>query len=187
MRIFIICVSKVLLEECCLIKYSKIPANGASAIKEKWTSLHWLNSVERNRLPFVYHTTPKSKSHPVPQQILLANSSSVQRRIPNSEHFCLAFENVSVLHSGISLSQDPPSKLQHLTAPVCMGLLGQPDARPPYVTENKYLMIYSQTWDRTWDHYIRSLMLYQLSYPSLVGKQDIFCIFKSKTDILPTA
>jgi hypothetical protein len=39
MRIFIISVSKGLLEECYLIKYSKIPTNGVSAIKEKWTSL----------------------------------------------------------------------------------------------------------------------------------------------------
>ena len=78
----------------------------------------WLIPVERNKLPFVYHTSSKSKEHPVPQQMLPANSSSVQRRIPNSEHSCLAFENVSVEHSGISLSQDPPSKLQHLTAPV---------------------------------------------------------------------
>ena len=74
--------------------------------------------------------------------MLLANSSSVQRRIPNSEHFSLAFENVSVEQSGILLLQEPPSKLQHLTAPVwlvmALRLLGQPDARPPYVSENKY-------------------------------------------------
>jgi hypothetical protein len=85
----------------------------------------------------------------VEQQMLLANSSSVQRRIPKSEHSCLAFENVSVEHSGISLAQDPPSKLQHLTAPVwvveikswefwlALWCFGQPDARPLYVTENK--------------------------------------------------
>ena len=112
--------------------------------------LHWLNSVEGNRLPFLYHTSSKSKEHPVPQQMLPANSSSVQRRIPNSEHSCLAFANVSVEQSGVSLSQDPPSKLQHLTAPVWVVeiiswefwvfSLGQPDARP-YVPENKYLMI----------------------------------------------
>ena len=73
-----------------------------------------MNSVERNRLPFVYHTSFASKPHPVPQQILLANSSSVQRRIPNSEHFCWAFKNVSVKQSGISLLQDVPSKQVNL-------------------------------------------------------------------------
>ena len=74
--------------------------------------------LEQNILPFVYHTSFKSNKHPVPQQMLLDNSSSVQRRILNSEHFCWAFENVSVEQSGILLLQDSPSKLQHLTAPV---------------------------------------------------------------------
>ena len=105
-------------------------------------------------IPFVDHTSSISNSHPVPQQILLANSSSVQRRIPNLEHSLLAFENVSVEQSGILLSQEPPSKLQHLTALVWLSeiiswefwmsfgllsksLFGQPDARPPNSTENK--------------------------------------------------
>ena len=74
--------------------------------------------LEQNILPFVYHTSFKSNEHPVPQQMLLDNSSLVQRRIRNSEHFCWAFENDSVEQSGILLLQDSPSKLQHLTAPV---------------------------------------------------------------------
>ena len=113
MRDFVISVSKGLLEEWHLIKYSRIPRN---EVPYRENGLHLLNSVEQNRLPFVYHTSSKLKLHPVLQQMLLANSSSVQRRIPNSEHSCLAFENVSVEQSGVSLSQDPPSKLQHLTA-----------------------------------------------------------------------
>ena len=64
---------------------------------------------EQNILPFVNHTISWSNAHPVPQQISLSNSFSVQRRIPNSEHFCWAFKNVSVKQSGISLLQDVPS------------------------------------------------------------------------------
>ena len=89
-----------------------------SAIKEKWTLLVVLTLVEQNILPFVYHTSSISKLHPVVQQILLANSSFVQRRIPNSEHSVLAFENVSVEQSGVLLLHDLLSKLQHLTGPV---------------------------------------------------------------------
>ena len=64
---------------------------------------------EQNILPFVYHTISLSNLHPVPQQISPPNSSSVQRRIPNSVHFWWAFENVSVEQSGMELSQDVPS------------------------------------------------------------------------------
>ena len=100
----------------------------------------------------------------MPQQILLKNSSLVQRRIPNSEHFCCAFENVSVpsvKQSG--LVQDAPSMLQHLTAPVWLVEImysvfwmldsEQWDQRPPEQVENKYLRRYilihgEQEWNR---------------------------------------
>ena len=77
--------------------------------KERWTSLVELNSVEQNSLPFLYHISSKSKLHPVLQQMLVFNSSTVHRRIPNSEHFSWASENVSVKQPIVSLSQEPPS------------------------------------------------------------------------------
>ena len=103
-----ISVPKGLLEEWYLIKYSRILTNGVPK-KEKWTSMVELNSVEQNSLPFLYHTMSESKPHPEVQQTLLNNSSSVQRRIPNSEHVCWASENVTVRQPIVSLSQDPPS------------------------------------------------------------------------------
>ena len=74
-------------------------------------------SLKQNILPFVYHTSAVSNLHPVSQQMLLDNSCSLQRRIPMLAHCRWAFENVFVKQPGVLLLQDPPSKLQHLTAP----------------------------------------------------------------------
>ena len=103
-----ISVPKGLLEEWYLIKYSRILTNRMPK-KKKWTSLVELNLVEQNSLPFLYHAISESKPHPEVQQMLLNNSSSVQRRIPNSEHACWASENVTVRQPISSLSQDSPS------------------------------------------------------------------------------
>ena len=97
--------------------------------------------IERNTLPSgAYHTYLLSNPHPVPQQISLANSFLVQRRIPRSEHFCWASENVvnsrgGATWPGQTLLQVPQSSLlQHLTAIGDVEVISS-NGLPQYLTE----------------------------------------------------